>query len=108
MVEAPRSLYVYYRVARPQVGQARLAIEALQQQLQHAFPGLKAQLMQGGKAPAEGAELTWMEVYAHPPGISSACEQTLLRLVEGLPPDLTGPRHMEVFCPLADRPGGPA
>lgn len=100
MTETPRSLYVYYRVPLEQQEAARCAVQAIQMQLMREHPGLRARLLQRADEPADQAvDVTWMEVYEHPAGVSTACEQSLMALVKSLPAELTGARHTEVFSP---------
>ncbi|HEX5312341.1 DUF4936 family protein [Aquabacterium sp.] len=106
MSDAPRSLFVYYRVPVPLQDAARRAVDAIHAQLREAYPGLNARLMQRADTATDAQAHTWMEVYEHPSGISQACEQSLAALVKALPPDLIGPRHTEVFCPMAASPRG--
>lgn len=104
MSDAPRSLFVYYRVPVQQLEAARRALEAIQARLRQAYPGLTARLMQRADAQAEADTHTWMEVYEHASGISQACERSLAELVEALPAGLIGSRHTEVFSPMAASP----
>ena len=106
MSDAPRSLFVYYRVPVHQQDAARRAVEAIHAQLSKAYPGLMARLMCRADEEVGAEASTWMEVYEHPSGISQACEQSLAALVAALPPDLIGSRHTEVFCPMAASPLG--
>ena len=106
MSDAPRSLFVYYRVPVRQQDAARRAVDAIHAQLRKAYPGLNARLMQRADTAVDAQAHTWMEVYEHPSGVSQACEQSLAVLFEALPPDLIGPRHTEVFCPMAASPRG--
>lgn len=100
MTETPRSLYVYYRVPVEHQQAARHAIDTIQMQLQREHPGLSARLLQRADEPAGAAvDVTWMEVYEHPAGVSIACEQSLLALIKSLPAELIGARHTEVFSP---------
>lgn len=96
----PRSLYVYYRVARPQWAAARDAVSGMQRRLQSEHPGLVAGLMQRADEADGREETTWMEVYQHPQGISASCEARLSALADALVPGLIGTRHTEAFCPL--------
>jgi hypothetical protein len=96
----PRSLYVYYRVARFQWAAAREAIGGMQRRLRSEHPGLVTGLMQRADAPEASEEATWMEVYEHPEGISPACEARLSALADALAPGLIGARHVEAFCPM--------
>lgn len=96
----PRSLYVYYRVARPHWGTAREAVSAMQRRLQSEYPGLVTGLMQRADEPEGLDETTWMEVYEHPEGVSTACEARLSALADALAPGLIGTRHIELFCAM--------
>jgi hypothetical protein len=108
MPDAPRSLYVYYRVPLQHIAQAKALIEAMQCQLKADYPGLRAQIMSRVDQSLNLTEATWMEVYEHSQGVSVACEQSLAMLVKGLPEAMLGARHMEVFSPLAGSPPGAA
>ena len=107
-VSAPRSLYVYYRVPAEQRVLAQAAIAAMQATLRQAEPGLTTQLMCRADTTAAGSELTWMEVYTHVEGIGPTFEARLSQAASGLPSCLAGPRHVEVFCPLAPSSSGAA
>jgi hypothetical protein len=48
-----------------------------------------------------------MEVYEHPQGVDAQREQCLLALVQDLPHDLIGVRHLEAFVPLGVAAGHP-
>lgn len=97
----PRSLYIYYRVAKPQWAAARQAVSEMQRCLQSEHPGLETGLMQRADAPEGREETTWMEVYTHPQGVSLACEARLSALADALAPGLIGQRHIEVFCSMS-------
>jgi len=107
-VSAPRSLYVYYRVPADQRVEAQAAVEAMQATLRLAEPGLITHLMCRADTTAAGSDLTWMEVYTHPQGIGPTFEVRLSQAACGLPACLAGPRHIEVFCPLAPSSPGAA
>ena len=96
----PRSLYVYYRVPVLVQVEAKAAIEAMQMALRESVVGLAANLMQRVDIPKHGAEVTWMEIYAHPNGISPSHEALLADHLARLPCGLIGERHVEVFAPL--------
>ena len=106
--EGPRALFIYYRVTQTRSAEAFQAITTLQQGLMQNLPGLQAKLWrrtheQGGEA----IEQTWMEVYEHPQGVDAQREQCLLALVQDLPHDLIGVRHLEAFVPLGVAAGHP-
>lgn len=107
-VSAPRSLYVYYRVPADQRVPAQAAIESMQAALRQAEPGLCTSLMCRADTTEAGSDLTWMEIYTHPQGISPTFEARLSQAASSLPPGLSGPRHVEVFRPLAPSPAGAA
>lgn len=97
--EGPRQLFIYYRVASGRAAAARLAIEALQARLRLALPGLRTQLL---RRPDEKDGLqTWMEVYAHPDGVSLRAQEHIEAAARELQALCPGPRHVEVFVPCA-------
>jgi len=102
--DAPRALYIYYRVPACHAEELSGSVLAMQAHLREAFPGLRASLMQrvdeAGRSGQVGDDATWMEVYEHPDGVSPACEQALEQAVSALPKLATGARHVEVFVPL--------
>lgn len=96
----PLSLFIYYRVHATRQVQAQGAIESVQEQLRQEYPGLQTRLMRRADNQADEPEATWMEVYECPGDMGAACQARLAALLEALPPDLTGPRHVETFCDL--------
>jgi hypothetical protein len=83
-------------------------VHTLFQRLRAAWPDLQPRLMHKVSAPAPQAtpeELTWMEVYEHPLGVSPDCLAQMQNLAQTLLADQTGPRHIELFAP-AHLPGG--
>lgn len=80
----------------------------MQAALRAAEPGLVSHLMCRADTTAAESDLTWMEVYTHPQGIGPTFEARLSQAACGLPACLAGPRHVEVFCPLAPSSSGAA
>ena len=102
-------LYVYYRVASADEALACAQVQALQQRLRQALPGLQARLLRRG-ADASSADTapaglsTWMETYGHADGLR-ADQLAQIRLATlGLPSVCVGARHEECFEPIVDRP----
>lgn len=94
-----RRLYIYYRVAAGDLAQAVAAIRALQAGLSLTVPGLRAELLRRPGAPDE--QVTLMETYAAPFGIDEALQHRIEADFAALALPLQGPRHTEVFEPLA-------
>ena len=95
-----RELYVYFRASTADAGAVRSAVTAMQTQLRHDVPGLRARLLlRAGEASAEPAALqTWMETYAA--GSDGVCEllaQTIEQRAAEWASLCHGPRHVEVF-----------
>ena len=103
-----RALFVYYRVPRAHCAEALQAITNLQLVVAQRCPGMQARLWQrdDGASPSAG-DPTWMDVYEHPQGVDAQREQCLLALVQDLPHDLIGVRHLEAFVPLGVAAGHP-
>jgi hypothetical protein len=99
-----RALYVYYRVPTGQALALQARVRAMQATLNEAFPGLQSQLLRRADGPADAAELTWMEVYAHPQGVSAACEEALADAAADLSAWGMGHRHVEVFVSMEATP----
>ena len=95
--EAPASLFVYFKLKASAAEPALSALLAMQQGLRADHPGLLARLFARTDASTLG-ELTWMETYEHPAGLSDAFMADLGGAVQGLPADLIGPRHTEFFA----------
>lgn len=94
--DTPASLFIYFKLASARAPQAQQQIQAMQTRLRACHPGLTARLLartDGGG----GSEATWMEVYEHPQGLSTAFLADLQAALAALPPGLIGPRHTESF-----------
>ncbi|HEX7439213.1 MAG TPA: DUF4936 family protein [Caldimonas sp.] len=99
-----RELFVYYRVPAAQAAAAEAEVRALQADLRAATTGLRTRLL---RRPEEsGGRQTWMEIYAFDaaqepagvsPGLQAEIEAAALRRLTRI----DGPRHVEVFMPLA-------
>ena len=97
----PRALFIYYRVPQAHRADAFEAITAAQQTLMRRLPGVQARLWcRSDEQATDALEQTWMEVYEHPEGVDTLCEQELQALLQALPAGLIGPRHTEAFVPL--------
>lgn len=99
-----RALYVYYRVPTAQVAALLPRVQAMQASLRDGFPGLLTQLLRRAEGGSDAAELTWMEVYAHPDGVSASCEAALADAAAALSPWGMGHRHVEVFVSMEATP----
>ena len=94
-----RELFVYYRVESAQADAARRAVQAMQERLRGAHPGLDARLLVRGGG---GASLlqTWMETYAlpgSPEGVDARLEARIEAAADAWSELRTGPRHVESF-----------
>ena len=95
-------LYVYYQIAETQTGAALSAFAAAQGAAALAWPELELRLLQRSDMPSQagataaGAQ-TWMEIYRGPLAASTAAEQAMALVLNGL---LAGPRHLEWFTLL--------
>jgi hypothetical protein len=105
--EAPASLFVYFKLKVSAANDALPALLAMQQGLRARHPGLMARLYARTDEARLPAELTWMETYEHPMGLSEAFMSDLAVAVRDLPVALMGPRHTEVFVEFRS-PAGPA
>lgn len=94
---AVRALFIYYRVPTAEAGRAASAVREAQARLMQTHPGLVAQLWQ--RPQARDGQLTWMEVYRHPQGVSAALQAQIDAALAVAAPWITGPRHVEVFMP---------
>jgi hypothetical protein len=94
-----RELFVYYRIRKNVLAEAREAVLRMQRELCIAHPGLAARLLtrQGDAAGAE----TWMETYAlrgaQGAGIDTAIEAVIAGRSACLAPLVDGSRHVEAF-----------
>jgi hypothetical protein len=95
-------LYLYWKADAARGEAAQEAARNWQHTLRGAHPQLEARLLRRTDPGSEAAgELTVMETYRHPGGISDALQATIVD--EGsrlLAPWLRGPRHVELFTPL--------
>jgi len=89
-------LYVYYKVREDAADALAPRVRALQQDVA-ARHGVHGQLKR--RPDARDGLQTWMEVY---PGVGQGFAALLARAVEdsGLPSQLAGPRHAEIFMDL--------
>jgi hypothetical protein len=101
---AARELFVWYRVRRERVDEARVAVLALQRSLRSEKPGLQARLL----VRDDGETSTWMETYSLPacgagdgPGIDVAIEAAIAAAALPLEGLIDGPRHVEAFAVVA-------
>lgn len=109
MASARSAWFVYYRVDTQAQDAWLPAVDAMQAALRRRWPGLVARLMCRMDDALAGAPATWMEVYEHPDGMSSALQADLLAEINRLPLHLTGPRHTERFSDRgAAAPDSPA
>ncbi|PPE70642.1 DUF4936 family protein [Caldimonas thermodepolymerans] len=92
-----RALFIYYRIASADAGAARPAVEAMHAALRRRHPELEAALWRRPQE-KDGVQ-TWMEIYAHPQGVSEALEAEIEEAARTLSPWLQGARHVEVFVP---------
>ena len=92
-----RRLFVYYRVAIADLSTAVAAAHRLQAALRARHPGLDAALLR--RPEVRDGTATLMETYAAADGV----DETLAAEIERRAVDagLPGPRHVEVFEPLA-------
>jgi hypothetical protein len=99
------AVYVYYRVPAGREAAVRERVMALFSALALVQPGLQTRLLHKvgppGKREEAPADTTWMEVYEHPQGVSTACQQRMKDMAVALLADQTGPRHIELFAPVS-------
>lgn len=90
-------LYVYYRVPAGTTS-AQPEIEALHTRLVAELPGLEARLLQRADGQHSAPDqLTWMEIYRHPQGLSPEQLQHIIHASAGWPSARIGTRHLEHF-----------
>lgn len=94
-----RTLFIYYRVASSQAAAARPAVEALQDRLREALPGLQTQVLR--RPEEKDGQQTWMEIYSHPQGVSPQAQDRIEAAARELQALCPGPRHVEVFVACA-------
>jgi hypothetical protein len=93
-----RSLYVYYRIDASNLDDAAAAVRGFQARLCQGRPALQAALL---RRPGEqDGQVTLMETYAAPGGVSGALQARIDEAARCLAPWLRGARHTEVFEPL--------
>ncbi len=94
-----RELYIYWRVAHDQLGQATAAVQAWQSSLCLAHPGLQARLL--SRCDSDNSQATLMETYAAAAGLSAALQKAIaLQGAQVTEPWRQGARHAEVFEPV--------
>ena len=93
-----RSLYVYYRIDAASVAEAAAAVQAFQARLGESHPALQAALLR--RPGDQDGQVTLMETYAMPGGITDALQARIDEAAACLAPWLRGARHTEVFEPL--------
>jgi hypothetical protein len=96
-----RELYIYYRVNPQQAVQAEDEVRALHAELREQFTGLTARRLLRADAASSASSQTWMEIYAHPSGLSDLALAVILKRGTELVRSIDGPRHPEVFSPCA-------
>ena len=101
--DSPASLFIYFKLPGSHASQALPKLVDMQADLRARHPGLTARLLTRVDGMGR-AELTWMEIYEHPQGLSEAFLADLQTGVQALPAGLIGPRHTESFAEL----GAPA
>ena len=99
-----RELFVYYRIDDGAASAARDAVEAMQERLRVAHPGLVARLLV--RDDDASTPQTWMETYALP-GSSAGADRHVEAAVEAEAAAWAslraGPRHVEAFSLAAPR-----
>jgi Domain of unknown function (DUF4936) len=100
MSDAPRSVFVYYRVAPEHAEATREGVQRLFRTLMASFPGLQARVMCKAPDPGRAGEATWMEVYEHPQGVPADLLAHMDEQARTLLSHQTGLRHVEVFTPM--------
>lgn len=96
-----RELYIYYRVSPSLAAQAEEEVRALQAELCKQFQGLTARRLLRADAGSSADSQTWMEIYAHPAGLSDLALAVILKRGTELVRSIDGTRHPEVFSPCA-------
>jgi hypothetical protein len=97
-----RRLYVYYRVAAPDLGACVLAVRAFQAELCRTHPDLLCALLQRPEGDDAAGRRTLMETYARPGGIDAALQAHIAQAAAtALALLVTDARHVEVFEPCA-------
>lgn len=97
-----RQLFIYWRCETAAATAAVAAARRMQQDLCQRHPALLARLFRRCDGHDAAASCTLMETYAVPaPGVGAELQAELLAAGSELLPWLAGPRHVEVFEPLA-------
>jgi hypothetical protein len=97
-----RQLFVYYRVALPDLGACVLAVRAFQAELRRTHPDLLCALLQRPQSQDVDGQRTLMETYARSGGIDAALEAHIAHAAAtALALLVAGPRRVEVFEPCA-------
>ncbi len=92
-------LYIYWRLAPAQMGQATAAVQAWQSSICLAHPGLRARLL--SRCDSDNAQATLMETYAASAGLSAALQKAIVEQgAQVTEPWRQGARHAEVFEPV--------
>jgi hypothetical protein len=92
-----RALFVYYKIDQALADERLPLVQAFQRQVRQAWPDLSCELMQRPAASAQG-QLTWMEIYRTPDGVSDAIIAAITLMAEKQ--QLPMPRLSEIFIPL--------
>ena len=91
-------LFVYYRVAAPDLDACVRTVRTLQAGLAQSHPGLCGALLQRPEADPATGQRTLMEIYESPGGIDAALQAQIAQAADALlAPWFIGPRHVEVF-----------
>ena len=93
-----RELFVYYRVDAAVAAAARREVEAMQDRLRRAHPGLAARLLT--RVGDSSAPQTWMETYALPDsaaGVGADIEASIEAEAARWTHLVAGSRHIEAF-----------
>lgn len=91
------TLFVYYKLPVDQHASTLASLLDMSRELATLIAGLQIELMQRPEISTEGLE-TWMEVYRHPSGVSTAMMKMIDKaaIAAGMPQ----PRRTEVFVAL--------
>ncbi len=99
---AGRELFVWYRVRRESVDEARAVVAAMQRTLAAQWPGLQTRWL----VRDDGETATWMETYARSAsnvagGIDAEIETAIAAAALPLAALIEGDRHVEAFVVVA-------
>ncbi len=91
------TLFVYYKLPIGQHASVLARLQSMSRELLLGTPGLQIELMQRPEISPEGLE-TWMEVYRHPSGITTA----MMKIIDeaAIAASMPQPRRTEVFVAL--------